>query len=39
MTVKDNCLLDTSALFAYNDGKEGSGLVETVLEQAENGKQ
>jgi predicted nucleic acid-binding protein len=39
MTVKDNCLLDTSALFAYTDGEEGSGLVGKVLEEAENGKQ
>jgi predicted nucleic acid-binding protein len=38
MTVKDNCLLDTFALFSYTDSEEGSGLVEKVLAEAENGK-
>ena len=38
MKVKGNCLLDTSALFAYTDQEEGAGLVESVLQAAKDGK-
>ena len=31
MKVKDNCLLDTSALFAYTDNEEGSDLIADIF--------
>lgn len=34
MKIKDNCLLDTSALFAYTDNEKGSDLIEGILEAA-----
>jgi ribonuclease VapC len=38
MNIKDNYLLDTSALFAYTDNEAGSGIVQNMLKHAEEGK-
>jgi predicted nucleic acid-binding protein len=38
MKIKDNCLLDTSALFTYTDNEKGADVIENVLQAAKQGR-
>ena len=38
MKIKDNCLLDTSALFSYTDNEKGADIIEDVLQAANQGR-